>query len=58
MQYKVCRQCGAHLDFGERCDCRAERKEAAPLHRETASGERTPKAIIVPGTSKIKAVIV
>lgn len=31
MQYKICPKCGAHLDFGERCDdCREKRKEAAP----------------------------
>lgn len=21
MKYKVCPHCGAHLDFGEKCDC-------------------------------------
>lgn len=26
MQYKVCEKCGAHLDFGERCDCETEEK--------------------------------
>ena len=26
MQYKVCPDCGAHLDPGERCDCEAKKK--------------------------------
>lgn len=34
MKYKVCSDCGAHLDFGERCDCSGARREAAPLARE------------------------
>lgn len=29
MQYQVCPHCGAHLDFGERCDCR-DKKEPPP----------------------------
>ena len=29
MQYKTCPHCGAHLDFGERCDCR-DKKEPPP----------------------------
>lgn len=27
MKYKVCEECGAHLDANERCDCKARRKE-------------------------------
>lgn len=34
MYYKICPYCQAHLDPGERCDCRGEEKEAAPLYRE------------------------
>lgn len=26
MQYKTCPRCGAHLDFGERCDCGDEKE--------------------------------
>lgn len=25
--YRICPYCGAHLDFGEKCDCRTERAE-------------------------------
>ena len=25
--YETCKYCGAHLDFGELCDCRTEEKE-------------------------------
>lgn len=29
-KYEVCRDCGAHLDHGEKCDCaEREKKEAA-----------------------------
>lgn len=30
MQYRECPDCGAHLDPGERCDCRQEKREDAP----------------------------
>lgn len=33
INYCICEECGAHLDFGERCDCQSK-KEAAPLPRE------------------------
>ena len=33
MQYKICQKCGAHLDFGERCDCEAEKVDK-PQARE------------------------
>ena len=39
--YKTCPQCGAHLDPGERCDCRDKRSEAAPLQRERPQGKTT-----------------
>lgn len=29
MQYQTCPHCGAHLDFGERCNCR-DKKEPPP----------------------------
>lgn len=42
MQYKVCCRCGAHLDFGEICDCRETEKEAAPGATGTTSGNDYP----------------
>jgi hypothetical protein len=35
MQFKICRDCGAHLDSGESCDCQKEK--AAPMMTEAAS---------------------
>lgn len=28
--YRICPDCGAYLDFGERCDCQ-EKEKAAPV---------------------------
>ncbi len=36
-KYEVCPYCGAHLDHGERCDCKKE-------GRVTAGTVNTPKA--------------
>lgn len=33
MQYRICPLCKAHLDPGERCDCR-NKEEAAPQQPE------------------------
>jgi len=33
MNFRICPDCSAHLDFGERCDCQKE-KETAPLARK------------------------
>ncbi len=54
--YRVCPNCGCNIDPGEICDCRTEKEEAAPLVRETTSGERTPIAIIAASFAEIKAV--
>lgn len=29
MKYKVCEYCGAHLDFGEVCDCKKRKSHSA-----------------------------
>lgn len=39
-QYKTCDLCGAHLDFGESCDCGKE-KENAPMQQGTPSKSNT-----------------
>ena len=31
---KVCPYCGAHLDFGERCDCEGAKKETVLLQQK------------------------
>ena len=30
MPYKICENCGAHLDSFEHCDCKERKKEASP----------------------------
>lgn len=35
--YRICPQCHAYLDFGERCDC--QDKETAPSATNTESGK-------------------
>ena len=35
MKYRICQRCGAHLDYGERCDCEGQEEQ-----RE--SGEKSP----------------
>ena len=47
MKYKTCPECGAHLDYGERCDCRGKKedapsaKDAPKKHRPDCDGSGT-----------------
>ena len=50
--FKVCPRCGLNLDPGEICECKKE--EAAPLHRETAPGQKNPATSIVMAAGKVK----
>ena len=29
MMYRICPDCGSHLDSGEKCDCKAEQEQEA-----------------------------
>ena len=31
MKYRICPRCGAHLDYGERCDCEERREYVADI---------------------------
>ncbi len=46
MKYKVCPNCGSHLDFGEVCDCKREvekeRREGAARKGGELRGGYTP----------------
>lgn len=53
MQYRVCPYCGAHLDFGEICDCRNDEKEAAPAGPGTTSG-KIPKPSVAVRPQEVK----
>lgn len=34
MMYRECPDCGAHLDFGEKCDCRSEAAKRERFYME------------------------
>lgn len=38
-KYEVCRNCGAHLDHGERCDCMERKKEDSAQTAESGAGQ-------------------
>ena len=43
MKYRVCERCGAHLDFGEICDCKKDEADATAItttSEETGATER------------------
>lgn len=53
MKYNTCPVCGAHLDFGERCDCadagrQAEARTGTPKGGEDNGGETTPASGEIP----------
>ncbi len=37
--YRICPQCRAYLDFGERCDCQ-DKEKAAPDAANTQDGQK------------------
>ena len=41
-QYKVCPQCGAHLDHCERCDCRDKEESAPHPSKQSTDSNCTP----------------
>lgn len=38
-KYEVCRNCGAHLDHGERCDCMEREKKDTMQAAESGAGQ-------------------
>ena len=38
-KYRVCEHCGAHLDFGERCDCLECRRSQAGMAEKAERGD-------------------
>jgi len=36
MKYRICPHCGAHLDYGEKCDCEEKREQVYVKPQETA----------------------
>lgn len=54
--YRVCPDCGNHLDWGERCDCEAKREAAAETAQTAAQPVTTQetrknydKPVLMPG---------
>lgn len=41
MRYKTCPDCGAHLDPGERCDCKEESPQGGNLASSDKKMEKT-----------------
>lgn len=39
MKYNVCGRCGAHLDFGERCECSRDNAKEAGDEKEKREAE-------------------
>ena len=40
MKFNECPYCGAHLDFGEACDCKAQGQDGRPAGRERRRAAR------------------
>lgn len=53
MFYRICPNCDAHLDPGERCDCQDKKREAAPLQRERPQA-KTPTASLAGPLLEVK----
>lgn len=53
MYYRICPYCGAHLDFGEICDCQGKKREAVPLQRERPQG-KTPITSLAATSLEVK----
>ena len=51
--YKTCPHCGAHLDPGERCDCKDEKKPPPGGDRESDKVKIT-VTIVSPGGRNVK----
>ena len=46
MHYRTCPDCGAHIDHGERCDCKE--METAPRQRKRPPGKITKPSVAAP----------
>lgn len=49
--YRICPDCGAYLDSGERCDCQ-DKEKAAPV-LEHRNGSRVESEILKPTSTSI-----
>lgn len=62
MQYRVCPDCGAHLDHGEHCDCEANRESrpvaaGAALREDTANQIQSPFYYPTSASQKCQALL-
>ena len=52
MKFITCPECGAALDFGERCDCRRESEERARKWEQITKTEHGGQIAFMPVTEK------
>lgn len=54
MYYRVCGECGAYLDPGERCECQIRKKNFLKIKRPLMRGSGQSASSFIIKTSKIK----
>lgn len=52
MKFRTCPECGASLDFGERCDCRRESEERARKWEQLTKTEHGGQIAMLPDRLK------
>lgn len=58
MPYKECQKCGAHLDYGERCDCKTgNKKGSVSVTQDKTQTTSNANNIITHGKENVKCKI-
>lgn len=55
MKFKICPRCGAHLDYGEQCDCRERVRTDQQETAETPPFSGVPVQMVIFTAEKEKA---
>lgn len=48
MKFRTCPECGAALDFGEKCDCRARSEQNAKAWEQITRTEKGGQIVLMP----------